>query len=195
MSDLNPYPADPYRQGSAGSSYLTDFDRASQSASGVSSTRNGYYSADDLGDQSPHFPETQGGQMVPYPGSGRQSYGQAYGQPYSQQYPYPPPYYGPYPPYGPGVYWGAFYDPRRHEANDLGGWALGLGIASIFVNCLYLGAVLGIPAIIVGIKGMHAADEGRASNKGMSIAGVVTGTIGSIISAGFLLLFMVVMLQ
>lgn len=68
MSDLNPYPADPYRQGSAGSPYPADFDRASQSASGVSSTRNGYYSADDLGDQSPHFPETQGGQMVPYPG-------------------------------------------------------------------------------------------------------------------------------
>ena len=85
MSDLNPYPADPYRQGSAGSPYPADFDRASQSASGVSSTRNGYYSADDLGDQSPHFPETQGGQMVPYPGGGRQSYGQAYGQPYSQQ--------------------------------------------------------------------------------------------------------------
>jgi len=77
MSDLNPYPADPYRRGAAGSPYPTDFDRASQSASGVSSTRNGYYSADDLGDQSPHFPETQGGQMVPYPGSGRQSYGQA----------------------------------------------------------------------------------------------------------------------
>ena len=98
MSDLNPYPADPYRQGAAGSPYPTDFDRASQSASGVSSTRNGYYRADDLGGQSPHFPAAPGGQMVPYPGSGRQSYGQAYGQPYSQQYPYPSPSYGPYPP-------------------------------------------------------------------------------------------------
>lgn len=68
MSDLNPYPADPYRQGAAGSPYPTDFDRASQSASGVSSTRNGYYSADDLGGQSPHFPAAPGGQMVPYPG-------------------------------------------------------------------------------------------------------------------------------
>ena len=42
---------------------------------------------------------------------------------------------------------------------------------------------------------MHAADEGRASNKGVSIAGVVTGTIGSVISAGFLLLLMVVFLD
>ena len=106
MSDLNPYPADPYHQGVAGTPYPTDFDRASQSASGMSSTQNGYYSADDLGGQSPHFPAAPGGQMVPYPGGGRQSYGQAYGQPYSQQYPYTPSSYGPYPPYGQGVYCG-----------------------------------------------------------------------------------------
>lgn len=195
MSDLNPYQADPYRQGAAGAPYPTDSDAGSQPGSGTSSAPDGYYSTDYPGDPSTPFPVAPAGQMPPYPQAGQQPYSQAYGNPYSQQYPYPPPYYGPYPPYGPGAYWGAFYDPRRHEANDLGGWALGLGIASIFVNCLYLGAVLGIPAIIVGIKGMHAADEGRASNKGMSIAGVVTGTIGSIISAGFLLLFMVVMLQ
>ena len=87
------------------------------------------------------------------------------------------------------------YDPRRHEANALGGWALGLGIASIFFSCLHFGMVLGIPAIIIGVKGMRAADEGRASNKGLSIAGVVTGIIGSVISAGLLLLFLAVFLD
>ena len=143
MSDLNPYPADPYRQGAAGTPYPTDFDGVSQSASGVSSTQNGYYSTDDLGDQSLPFPAASGGQMVPYPGGGQQPYSQAYGQPYSQQYPYPSPSYGPYPPYGQGVHWGAFYEPRRHEANALGGWALGLGIASIFGNCASLGMMLG----------------------------------------------------
>jgi len=65
MSDLNPYPADPYRQGAAGSPYPTDFDRVSQSASGVSSTQNGYYSADDLGDQSPRFPAVELGAPAP----------------------------------------------------------------------------------------------------------------------------------
>ena len=133
--------------------------------------------------------------MVPYPGIGQQPYSQAYGQPYSQQYPYPSPSYVPYPPYGQGVYWGVPYDPRRHEANALGGWALGLGIASIFANCLYFGLFLGVPAIIVGVMGMRAADEGRASNKGLSIAGVVTGAIGSVIGAGFLLLLLVIILQ
>lgn len=171
MSDLNPYLADPYHQGFAGTPYPADFDGVSQSASAVSSTQSGYYSADDLGDQSPRFPAAPGGQMVPYPGDGQQPYSQAYGQPYSQQYPYPPPSYGPYPPYGQGVYWGAPYDPRRHEANALGGWALGLGIASIVASCLSFGLILGISAIVVGVLGMRAANEGRASNKGLSIAG------------------------
>ena len=193
MSDLNLYQADPYRQGAVGSrSYFAESGAASQAGSGVSAVQNGYYSTDYPGAQSYPFPAASGSQVVPYPGPGQQPYSQVYGQPYSQQYPYPPPSYGQYPPYGPGMYWGPLYDPRRHEANALGGWALGLGIASIFINCMYLGAVLGVPA---GIKGMHAADEGRASNKGVSIAGVVTGAIGSVISAGFLLLIMVVFLD
>ena len=195
MSDLNPYPADPYHQGVAGTPYPTDFDGVSQSASAVSSTQNGYYSADDLGDQSPRFPAASGGQMVPYPGDGQQPYSQAYGQPYSQQYPYTPSSYGPYPPYGQGVYWGAPYDPRRHEANALGGWALGLGIASIVANCFYFGLILGVPAIVVGVLGVGAANEGRASNKGLSIAGVATGAIGAIISAVSIIPFMVMMLR
>ena len=195
MSELDPYRADPYRQGSAGTPYPTDSDATSQAASVAPSTQSGYYSADYSGAQSYPFPAAPGSQAAPYPGPGQQPYSQAYGQPYSQQYPYPPASYGPYPPYGPGMYWGPLYDPRRHEANALGGWALGLGIASIFISCMYLGVLLGVPAIVVGIKGMHAADEGRASNKGVSIAGVVTGAIGSVISAGFLLLLMVVFLD
>ena len=195
MSDLNPYPADPYRQGAAGTPYPTDFDGVSQSASGVSSTQNGYYSTDDLGDQSLPFPAASGGQMVLYPGDGQQSYSQAYWQPYSQQYPYSSPSYGPYPPYGQAVYWGVSYDPRRYEANALGGWALGLGIASIVANCLSFGLILGISAIVVGVLGMRAANEGRASNKGLSIAGVATGAIGAIISAVSIIPFMVMMLR
>ena len=195
MSELNPYPADPYRQGVAGTPYPSDSDVAVQSASGVSSPQNGYYSTDDLGDQSLPFATAPGDQMVPYPGSGQQSYNQAYGQPYSQQYPYPSPSYGPYPPYGQGMYWGAPYDPRRHEANALGGWALGLGIASIVASCLSFGLILGISAIVVGVLGMRAANEGRASNKGLSIAGVVTGAIGAVIGACYLMLFIVMLSQ
>ena len=63
------------------------------------------------------------------------------------------------------------FGPRPDEKNSLGGWALGLGIAS-FVCC---GIFTGIPAIIVGFLGMQAANEGRATNKGMSIAGIILG--------------------
>jgi len=195
MSELNPYQAAPYRQGVAGSSYPSDLDVAFQSGSGMSSVQNGYYGADDLGDQSLPFPAASGGQMVLYPGDGQQSYSQAYWQPYSQQYPYLSPSYGPYPPYGQAVYWGVSYDPRRYEANALGGWALGLGIASIVASCLSFGLILGISAIVVGVLGMRAANEGRASNKGLSIAGVVTGAIGAVIGACYLMLFIVMLSQ
>ena len=197
MSELNPYQADPYHRGVAGSpySYPSDSNVASQSASGMSSTQNGYYSANDLSDQSLPFPTAPGDQVIPYSGFGQQPYSQTYGEPYSQQYPYPSPSYGPYPPYGQGAYWGAPYDPRRHEANALGGWALGLGIASIVANCFYFGLILGVPAIVVGVLGVGAANEGRASNKGLSIAGVVTGAIGTVISAGSFILLMVMLLQ
>lgn len=197
MSDLNPYQAGPYSQGNAG-------DHADLSAQeypfsgGTSSLAGGagYYSAGYASSSQPDpYLSPAGSHMTPYSGPPQQSYGQQYhqpyGQPYSQQYPYPPTPYGPYMPYGPSAYWGGVYDPRRYEDNALGDWALGLGIASVFFNC-YLGALCGIPAIVVGVKGMRAADEGRATNKGMSIAGVAMGSIFTafnVIYVSFLIIY------
>ena len=65
------------------------------------------------------------------------------------------------------------YGPRPDEKNSLGGWALGLGIASLFCCSIFTG----IPAMILGYLGMQAANEGRATNKGMSIAGIVMGAL------------------
>jgi integral membrane protein len=65
-------------------------------------------------------------------------------------------------PYGPST-----------EKNALGGWALGLGIASL-VCC---GLLTGIPAMVLGFLGIQAANEGRASNKGMAIAGLIMGVL------------------
>ena len=72
--------------------------------------------------------------------------------------------------YGPGGYGGGF-GPRPDEKNSLGGWALGLGIARLVCCSIFTG----IPAMIVGYLGMQAANEGRATNKGMSIAGIILG--------------------
>ena len=71
--------------------------------------------------------------------------------------------------YAPGM---SPYGPST-EKNALGGWALGLGIAGL-VCC---GVFTGIPAIILGYNGMQAADQGRATNKGVATAGLVLGVI------------------
>lgn len=90
------------------------------------------------------------------------------GGPYNQQ----PAGYGPAG-YGPAGYGPGGYGPRPDEKNSLGGWALGLGIASLVCCSIFTG----IPAIILGVLGMRAANEGRATNKGMSIAGIVMGAL------------------
>ena len=87
--------------------------------------------------------------------------------------PYPGGQYNPQ----PGGYVPGGFGPRPDEKNSLGGWALGLGIAS-FVCC---GIFTGIPAIIVGFLGMQAANEGRATNKGMSIAGIALGILSIVL--------------
>lgn len=91
--------------------------------------------------------------------------------------PYPGGQYNPQ----PGGYVPGGFGPRPDEKNSLGGWALGLGIAS-FVCC---GIFTGIPAIIVGFLGMQAANEGRATNKGMSIAGIVLGILSIVLAIVF----------
>lgn len=62
---------------------------------------------------------------------------------------------------------------QNTEKNSLGVWAVSLGAASI----LCCGIFTGIPAAIVGFLGLQAANEGRANNKGMSIAGIVMGAV------------------
>ena len=71
----------------------------------------------------------------------------------------------------PGGYVPGGFGPRPDEKNSLGVWSLCLGIAS-FLCC---GLLTAIPSIIVGYLGIQAANEGRATNKGMSIAGIVMG--------------------
>ena len=78
----------------------------------------------------------------------------------------------------PGGYVPGGFGPRPDEKNSLGNWALGLGIASV-VCC---GLIAGIPAIIVGYLGIQAANEGRATNKGMSIAGIVLSLVGTVLN-------------
>ena len=78
----------------------------------------------------------------------------------------------------PGGYVPGGFGPRPDEKNSLGVWSLCLGIAS-FLCC---GIVTGIPSIIVGYLGIQAANGGRATNKGMSIAGIVLSVAGTVLA-------------
>tara|TARA_Y100001970_G_scaffold222640_1_gene273887 strand:+ start:645 stop:926 length:282 start_codon:yes stop_codon:yes gene_type:complete len=55
------------------------------------------------------------------------------------------------------------------------------GICSLVLCWLpILGLGLGITGIILSAKGMKACNEGAASGKGMGIAGLVTGILGTL---------------
>lgn len=120
------------------------------------------------------------------PAYGAPQYGAqpAYGAPqYGAQPAYGAPQYGqPYPYAQPGL--------GSTEKNDLGIWALVLGIASFVLSCMF---VTGIPAIILGRKAQRAADEGRANNRGMATAGLVLGWIAVGLSLAGVLLFVVLL--
>ncbi|MBL0885774.1 DUF4190 domain-containing protein [Myceligenerans indicum] len=132
---------------------------------------------------SPYEPGQAPQQPAPPYGSGQQPAspyepGQAPAQPASpyQQSPYQQqPGATPYPA-APG--YPAQYGGQPFPKNDLGVWALVLGIVSI-VMC---GFVAGIPAVIVGNKARHAVRNGEADNDGMALAGVITGWIGTALS-------------
>lgn len=64
--------------------------------------------------------------------------------------------------------------PAPYPRNSLGAWSLVLGIASVV---LALGAITGIPAIIIGNQGRRAVRAGEADNEGMALTGVVLGWI------------------
>ncbi|MDF2846611.1 MAG: hypothetical protein K0R97_593 [Oerskovia sp.] len=106
--------------------------------------------------------------------------------------PYPPPAQPPYgaptqAPYGASPYpapGGYGYFPR----NDLGVWALVLGIASFVLSC---GFLTGIPAIIVGTKAKRAVEAGEANNGGLAQAGVILGWVASALSVLAIILFVI----
>lgn len=58
-----------------------------------------------------------------------------------------------------------------------------LGITSLIIGALSIFCgVLGVAAIIFGVLGLNSVKQGTANNKGLCIAGLVTGTLGIIIT-------------
>lgn len=102
--------------------------------------------------------------------------------PAAPSYGYPPA--SPYPSYGAGYGQQGWQQP---PSNGMGVTSMVLGIIAVAGFCMYgLGIVLGVLALIFGIIGMKKANRGEATNRGMAIAGVVLGAIGTLVSAVFL---------
>lgn len=88
---------------------------------------------------------------------------------------------------GPGDYSGRYSGPPVQARNGLGVAALVLGILSLpAIFTIFLGIILGLLAVIFGLIGMGRAKRGEATNRGMAIAGVVTGAIGLVVSVVFI---------
>ncbi|MEU6078728.1 DUF4190 domain-containing protein [Micromonospora sp. NPDC047074] len=131
--------------------------------------------------QSPYGQPPTSGQPYGQPTSG-QPYGQPpiSGQPYGQ-----PPYQDPYgqQAYPPPMYPNAGFAGKGpgQQQNTLGLVAMILGIASIPLNCCYLGIPLGLAAVVTGWMGKQKADQGLADNNGQALAGLICGAIGVVL--------------
>ena len=94
----------------------------------------------------------------------------------------PPP---PAPPYGTnptpnyGTPGGAGGPPTSGKAIG----SLVCGILSLGTCCIPLLSIpLGIVAVVLGVMGKSDADAGRASGRGLALAGLITGGIGALLS-------------
>ncbi len=84
-----------------------------------------------------------------------------------------------------------FSGPGGGQQNTLGLVAMILGIASIPLNCCYLGVPLGLAAVITGWLGKQKVAQGLASNSGQALAGLICGAVGLVLGLLNIVLMMV----
>ena len=111
-------------------------------------------------------------------------------QPYGQQ-PYgqaPEPYAGGATPAGGG--YGA-----EQPRNGIGIAALVVGIVALLFSWFPGAGLLGIVAVILGVVGLSRVRKRLATNRGMSITGIVLGALATLIGIGVLILTVFVFQQ
>ena len=96
------------------------------------------------------------------------------------------PTHSPDQPYGPPGYPGMPQAPGQPPRNGLGTTALVLGILGVVFAIIWLtfwlGAILGVLALIFGIIGSSRAGKGLATNKGVAVSGLVLGAISIVVA-------------
>lgn len=107
---------------------------------------------------------------------------------------YPAPYGHP-PGAHPGHYAGA-YPPGAHPRPDEMNWAgitsLVLSLSSLVISLIAfpLGGVALVASLVLGLIGLGAAREGRATNRGVALAGVIISAV--LIVLGVLVIIIVI---
>jgi hypothetical protein len=76
----------------------------------------------------------------------------------------------------------------------MGTAAMVLGILACSLFCLYgvFSVVLGIVAIVLGVKGRRRVERGEADNHGQAQAGLITGIIGLVLGLAMVALMVAV---
>src|SRR4051812_41796212 len=88
----------------------------------------------------------------------------------------------PYAPYGTG--------PTTAGRNGLGTAALVVGIVGLLFSwTVVLGLALGVLGIVFGVIGRRRADRGEATNKGQATAGLILGSIATLVAVVFIGIF------
>jgi hypothetical protein len=140
----------------------------------------------------PSWPPPAGGESPQPPPYGQPSSpGQPppYGAPPPPQSSFPPP--GPQPSYPPppGAQPAGYGTGQATNGPAIG--ALIVGILGLLGNCFCFGGILSPAAIVLGWMGKNKADRsgGQVGGRGMAIAGLVMGVIGTLILLGWVVFF------
>ena len=124
------------------------------------------------------FPPPTGGGDPPPPGGG-------YGPPAPGGYPPPPGGYAPPPGNwgGPGGYGPPPPGYGPQQSKGLAVAALVLGIVGVVTFFLFVGGLLGIVALVLGIVAIRQTRKGQAGGQSMAIAGTILGGAAIVITA------------
>src|SRR6266481_1545552 len=117
------------------------------------------------------FPPPPGGGYGPPPPGG-------YGPPPPGGYAPPPGNWG-----GPGGYGPSPPGYGVQQSKGLAVAALVLGIVGVVTFWIFLGGLLGIVALVLGIVAIRKSRTGQAGGQGMAIAGTVLGGVAIVITA------------
>ncbi|MCD9876771.1 DUF4190 domain-containing protein [Streptomyces guryensis] len=96
-----------------------------------------------------------------------------------------------YPAYPQGYGWPGM---QPFPQNGMGTAAMVLGILSCCMFCVYgiVSLVLGVLAVVFGVKGKQRADRGEATNRGQAQAGFITGIVGIVLGVAVIVLMVFV---